>query len=80
MIAVTSSPSPRRQSAASTSSARAAEVWTSGGSNPQRISLDEVAELADARAAELIASTTLQALLTIDPRKAQLVELDTLAG
>lgn len=51
------------------------------GSNPQRISLDEVAELADARAADLIAlDEALQALSTIDPRKAQLVELRYFGG
>ena len=51
------------------------------GSNPQRISLDEVAELADARAADLLAlDEALQALSTIDPRKAQLVELRYFGG
>ena len=51
------------------------------GSNPQRISLDEVAEVADARAADLLAlDEALQALSTIDPRKAQLVELRYFGG
>ena len=51
------------------------------GSNPQRISLDEIAEVADARAADLLAlDEALQALSTIDPRKAQLVELRYFGG
>ena len=51
------------------------------GSNPQRISLDEVADLAEARAADLLAlDEALQALSTIDPRKAQLVELRYFGG
>lgn len=51
------------------------------GSNPQKISLDEVAEVADARAADLLAlDEALQALSMIDPRKAQLVELRYFGG
>ena len=51
------------------------------GSNPQRISLDEVTEVAEARAADLLAlDEALQALSTIDPRKAQLVELRYFGG
>ena len=51
------------------------------GSNPQRISLDEVTEMAEARAADLLAlDEALQALSTIDPRKAQLVELRYFGG
>jgi len=51
------------------------------GSNPQKISLDEVTEVADARAADLLAlDEALQTLSTIDPRKAQLVELRYFGG
>ena len=51
------------------------------GSNPQRVSLDEIAEVADARAADLLAlNEALQALSAIDPRKAQLVELKYFGG
>ena len=51
------------------------------GSNPQKISLDEVAEVADARAADLLAlDEALQTLSIIDPRKAQLVELRYFGG
>ena len=51
------------------------------GSNPQRISLDEVAEVVEARAADLLAlDEALQALSTIDPRKAQIVELKYFGG
>jgi RNA polymerase sigma factor (TIGR02999 family) len=51
------------------------------GSNPQRISLEDMAEVADERAANLIAlDDALQALSTIDPRKAQLVELRYFGG
>jgi RNA polymerase sigma-70 factor, ECF subfamily len=61
---------------------RARSRWSDKrGSNPQKISLDEVAEVADARAAELLAlDEALQALSTIDPRKAQLVELRYFGG
>jgi RNA polymerase sigma-70 factor, ECF subfamily len=51
------------------------------GSNRQKISLDEVAEVADACAADLLAlDEALQTLSTIDPRKAQLVELRYFGG
>ena len=51
------------------------------GSNPQRISLDEVTEVAESRAADLLAlDEALQAPSTIDPRKAQLVELRYFGG
>lgn len=51
------------------------------GSNPQRISLEDVAGVADERAPDLIAlDDALQALTTIDPRKAQLVELRYFGG
>lgn len=51
------------------------------GSNPQKISLEDVADLADERAAALLAlDDALQALATIDPRKAQLVELRYFGG
>ena len=51
------------------------------GSNPQRVSLDEVAEVAEARAADLLAlDEALKALSAIDPRKAQLVELKYFGG
>jgi len=51
------------------------------GSNPQKISLDDVTEVADARAADLLAlDEALQTLSTIDPRKAQLVELRYFGG
>jgi RNA polymerase sigma-70 factor, ECF subfamily len=51
------------------------------GSNLQKISLDEIAEVADARAADLLAlDEALQALSTFDPRKAQLVELRYFGG
>ena len=51
------------------------------GSNPQRISLDEVTEVAEARASDLLAlDEALRALSTIDPRKAQIVELRYFGG
>ncbi|HET9711957.1 MAG TPA: sigma-70 family RNA polymerase sigma factor [Pyrinomonadaceae bacterium] len=51
------------------------------GSNPERVSLDEVAEVAEARAADLLAlDEALKALSIIDPRKAQLVELKYFGG
>lgn len=51
------------------------------GSNPQRLSLEEVADVADERAADLLAlDEALQTLSNIDPRKAQLVELRYFGG
>lgn len=51
------------------------------GNNPERVSLDEVAEVAEARAADLLAlDEALKALSIIDPRKAQLVELKYFGG
>jgi RNA polymerase sigma factor (TIGR02999 family) len=51
------------------------------GSNPQKISLEDVADVLDARAANLLAlDEALQALSTIDPRKAELVELRYFGG
>ena len=51
------------------------------GSNPERVSLDEVAEVAEARAGDLLAlDEALKALAIIDPRKAQLVELKYFGG
>jgi RNA polymerase sigma factor (TIGR02999 family) len=51
------------------------------GSNPQRVSLEEVADASDERAADLLAlDDALRALAAIDPRKAQLVELRYFGG
>jgi len=51
------------------------------GSGAQKVSLDEVADVSDERAAELVAlDDALQAFAAIDPRKARLVELRYFGG
>jgi len=51
------------------------------GSGAQKVSLDEVADVSDGRAAELVAlDDALQAFAAIDPRKARLVELRYFGG
>ena len=51
------------------------------GGDPQRVSLDEVADLADRRAADLVAlDDALNGLAKIDPRKSRLVELRYFGG
>ena len=51
------------------------------GSNPQRISLEDAGEVADERAADLLAlDDALHALAKIDARKARLVELRYFGG
>lgn len=51
------------------------------GNNAQRISLQDLAEVVDERTADLLAlDDALQALTTIDPRKAKLVELRYFGG
>ena len=51
------------------------------GSNAQRVSLEDVAEVSDERAADLLAlDDALRALAAIDARKAQLVELRYFGG
>ena len=51
------------------------------GRNQQKVSIEEVADLADERAADLLAlDDALHAFATIDPRKAQLVELRYFGG
>ena len=51
------------------------------GSGAQKVSLDEMADASDERAAELVAlDDALQAFAAIDPRKARLVELRYFGG
>ena len=51
------------------------------GSNPQRVPLEDAAEVSDERAAELVAlDDALDALAAFDPRKARLVELKYFGG
>ena len=51
------------------------------GSGAQKISLDEVADLSNERAADLVAlDEALNSLAVIDPRKAQIVELKYFGG
>jgi RNA polymerase sigma factor (TIGR02999 family) len=51
------------------------------GSGGQRVSLDEIADVSDERAADLIAlDEALKNLVTFDPRKAQIVELKYFGG
>jgi RNA polymerase sigma-70 factor (ECF subfamily) len=51
------------------------------GSNPQRVSLEDAADVSNERAADLVAlDEALHALAEIDPRKAQLVELRYFGG
>ncbi len=51
------------------------------GSNPQRVSLEDAANVSDERATELVAlDDALRVLAAIDPRKSQLVELKYFGG
>jgi RNA polymerase sigma-70 factor, ECF subfamily len=51
------------------------------GSNPQRVSLDDAADVSDERATSLVAlDDALNSLAAIDPRKSKLVELRYFGG
>lgn len=61
--------------------ARAHNYAKRGGGNAQKVSLDEAANLAQGRAAELVAlDDALQSLAAIDPQQSRLVELRFFGG